>query len=104
MTGPCKQGAKARRIVAAEGPEKRGAREFGPDLHAQSKRRVVETGNTAPREELVDETVRGDGLTVMDVSAVAEAYSHPYYNATLGAELDEQRVLAARFRKHGEFK
>ena len=51
-------------------------------MPAQSKRRAVETGDAASREEPMDETVSGDGPTDMDVSAVAEAYSHPYYDAT----------------------
>ena len=52
----------------------------------------------------MDETASRDGPTDMDVSAVAEAYSRPYYDATSGAELDEQRALAARFEELEEFK
>ena len=40
----------------------------------------------------------------MDVSAAAEARSRPYYDATPGAELSEQRALLARFEELGEFK
>ena len=52
----------------------------------------------------MDETVSGDGPTAMDVGAVAEAYSRPYYDATSGAELDEQRVLSARLEELEGFK
>ena len=79
-------------------------REFESDLPAQSKRRAVETGDAASREEPEDETVSGVGPTKMDVSAVAEAYSRPYNAATPGAELNEQRVLATRFEELEEFK
>ena len=38
------------------------------------------------------------------MGAVAQAPSHPSYNATSGAELDEQRVLAARLEELEKFK
>ena len=73
VTGQCEQGAKVRRVGAAEGPERRHVREFESDAPEQSRRSAVETGDAASREEPMDETVSGDGPTAMDVSAVAEA-------------------------------
>ena len=52
----------------------------------------------------MDETVIGDGPTEIDGGAAAGAYSHPYDDATSGAEPGEQRVLATRFEELEEFK
>ena len=50
------------------------------------------------------ETISGDGRTEVDVSAVAKAYSRPYYDGTSGAELGKQRALEARPDELQEFK
>ena len=47
------------------------------------------------REEPVDEAASGDGPAEMDARLAAHAYSRPRSHSTAGAELGEQRVLAA---------
>ena len=96
--------AKAIRTEAMAKTESRRVREYESDVPEASKRRAVDAEDAASREGLVDETVSGDGPTEMDVSAVADAYSHPYYDATSGDGLHEQRVTAARFEELDDFK
>ena len=104
VTEQCEQGAEARRREAAEGPGKRCAREHESDAPEDSKSRPVDTEDAASREEFADEYVSGDGPTEMDASAVADAHSHLYHNATSGAEPREPRVTAARFEELDDFK